>query len=845
MSEDSHLINEWFEQHRLELTGNGNWLAGGEPNTLSPDNFEDSAVKVLIARLSSYRDVAKGITHSYLYAMAASVEGSYVDMAFFPEFKDEKLLTANNIPLWVGTSSKRPPAEFDLIAISNSVLQELINLPAAMKKSNIPLSALERERLAFPVVIIGGSNSYNLSILYGLEGNSLVDGVLVGEGEGVWPRIIELVRDNKNKSRKELLALLTKEVPGFYDPALYGQFFAEGRLVEVKPLGDAPFPLKSSKTACNDPSDGFCTGPILYDEEAAGSSHLLATAGCPSFCSFCKESWEQKPYRERTLSSLLHDAMKLKASMGLSEISIMSFNATTYSNIFELVEKLNHCFYRVSIKSQRFDAVVEAPELLDLQFDSGKRTYTCAMEGLSERLRKFLQKNLSERTILNGIAHLVKRKMRQLKVFLILTGYENKKDQDEFTDFLKKLKDMLGVDGARVKVTFSFACLFRPPHTPLQFAGPGMSFEEMSAKLEELILLIRKHGFEARISAGPADAFVSEFIAYADRRYTEILIKASVEKGFRYRGEVPPDLLLFMEDEINNRGIKPISRDNRNENTVFPWDDICTGVSKKFLYENYLQLTHEKELVSCIAAPWGSGYCAGCGACANAEQKRQVNSLGPKINRGFKLSSARKTFQFAVVVKIPKRWNWCGKQFVKAAIARKLMLDNPEIVKSFLRTVQIVPEFYSFGLAVAIIESSEPVNNIICHENSCDENDISILGLLKNGELKSEYFWPIEIKAVAKDEIQQLARKYDGFLVKRQLKHLKQRSGEFLCWNINKGHAKKSGLASIRLNEVSGLVFMELLQMPEIYLLNLFLDKLEIETVKINGLEELRIGLEN
>ena len=81
------------------------------------------------------------------------------------------------------------------------------------------------------------------------------------------------------------------------------------------------------------------------------------------------------------LKKQLEAAKRLKANMGLSELSLMTFNANTCTDIFNLVARFKRTFDRVGIKKQRFDAMVKMPAVLDLQFDAGKRTYTCAMEG--------------------------------------------------------------------------------------------------------------------------------------------------------------------------------------------------------------------------------------------------------------------------------------------------------------------------------------------------------------------------------------------------------------------------------------------------------------------------------
>jgi len=180
-------VRDWFAAHRQRLTGRGVWFQGGEPGTQPPQLFAEASLRVLIVRLSPYREVSAGITHSYLYQMAAAVEGVYVDMAFMPPEADEKIMREAGVPLLTGIGSKEPAAAFDLVAVSNSVLQELINLPALMHHSQLPLSQQKRAAAGSPLVILGGSNSYTHSILHGAVdtegGCGLVDGILMGDGE--------------------------------------------------------------------------------------------------------------------------------------------------------------------------------------------------------------------------------------------------------------------------------------------------------------------------------------------------------------------------------------------------------------------------------------------------------------------------------------------------------------------------------------------------------------------------------------------------------------------------------------------------------------------------------------
>lgn len=684
---DPAAIAAWVERHRRALSGRGLWLRGGEPNTLDPAGFGAARLRVLIVRLSEYGEVAAGLTHSLLFQLAAGVEGVYVDLAFLPSARDESLMRRDGIPLLVGTGSKQPASAFDILAVSNSVVQELINLPALLAHSGIPLSREGRAAGRFPFVLLGGSNSYVTSVLHGPLGSSeegggagLVDGVVVGDGEEAFPRFLALARDLAGQGRATLLAAARRDVPGFYDPSAYRQEFdGAGRLARIVPAAGAPFPVRAHRADPEAPKNYFVRGPIFYHEEAAGTAPLLVTSGCPYFCSFCKESWEQKPYRERPVARLIDAARQMKANLGLSEIGLMTFNLNTCSGLRPLLAQLDRLFDRVALKSQRFDAIAYAPDLLERQLAAGKRTYTCAMEGISDRLRERLQKNLPEAVLLKGFQELFQRQVRQMKVFVIVTGWEEESDLQEFGRLLDRLKKMMEGRRGRPLLTFSLAALFRPPRTPLQaMARPG-GMARLEHLMQRVLTAVRQAGFEGRISAGPADAIVSEWLAYADRRGTARLVEASVARGFRYRGECGADLAAFLttdsptptgpegylspvaarsdlegrpspsperrasasgsgEESPEKAEVAGIAREEghvRHGRVLYPWDDVDVGVSAEFLARNTAVLEQGGSLPSCLARPFGGGACLGCGACrTDAERQTTLQWVPPDEGLG-------------------------------------------------------------------------------------------------------------------------------------------------------------------------------------------------------------------
>lgn len=816
---DSEKIKAWFKSERLKLSGNGVWLQGGEPNTQNPELFDTAKIRVLFVRLSPYSEVCAGITHTYLYQMASSVEGCYVDMAFLPPERDEQLMREAGIPLLVGTTSKKPALDFDVIAISNSVLQELVNLPAVLSFSDVPLGRLTRGKENSPLVLLGGSNSCTHSILHGQvdeNGDSgLVDAVLMGDGEQVFAKTITLIRDNKQLPRNELLSLLKQNVEGLYEPSSYEQSFDGAKLIGINCKTGSPFPIKSSKTACDEKSEYFTGGPVLYD--GAGASHVIVSAGCPSFCSFCKESWEQKPYRENSYARVFDAALKLKRNMGLNEISLMTFNANTCSDVFKIVNELGSHFDRVAIKSQRFDAVVNAPELLDLQFDAGKRTYTCAMEGISDRLRMVLQKNLDEPTILRGIDLLMQRNMRQLKVFLILTGYEEKADFDEFRAFLDKIGSKTQSGKNKPHITFSFAVLFRAPQTPMEFAPARADVKQLNSMLKQLCDMIKSAGYEARISSGPEDAILSEYIAYADRRHTKILVEASIKTSARYRGEINSKLLEFWHSALKKYKLQSLSEQERTVDTIMPWDDVDTGIKKDFLWQTWNNVNNSKEIRACLAKPWGSAVCAGCGACKSVDYRNKLHTMGPLLSGGHKLvqKSEKRVvawYQFSV----PEKWAYCNREFIKAALARRMMLDSEEMADAFMKVEAIEPEFFCYGKAIARVSLNRYANATFKEHN----DDISDIKAIQPKKKIEETAFPAVFQLDGISDVSAYAREIDALLVRYSLKNQKQRANDWLNWTINSGQAKKAGIVKISLNEREGYMQLTLSKWPEYFLLN-------------------------
>lgn len=876
LAENSTEIKKWFEKNKRHLSKFGLAYEGGEPNTLSPYIFNTAKLKVLIVRLSEYFEVSKSVTHGLLYSIASNIEDVYVDLAYLPNSSDEEIFIKNNIPLLFGNTSKEPAKNFDVIAISNSVVQELVNLPALLHFSGIALSSEERIKQKLPFILLGGANSYANVILFGKTSFntetsndfSLIDGLIVGDGEESFKTFLHIYKENKHLERKELLKILRTKVSGFLDPSSYEFIYENNKLVRINPINGAPFPIKAAKVYDQYSNLNFSRIPIFYSEEVAGSYQLLISNGCPYFCSFCKESWEQKPYREREVKIILRQALELKKHLGIHELGLMSFNINTFSELPILISKLEELFSRVEIKSQRLDGIAYYPKLIEKQIEAGKRSYTCAIEGISNRIRNILQKGLSNEIIIKAFIEIFKHNIRQMKIFIIVTGLEDEDDITEFDTLVSSIKTLHHTCKTKPQLTFSISALFRPPHTPLQylvFDSDEHHYTKLQQNISKVQNIVKKHHFDSRISATIEDVIVSEWLAYADTRSTPYLIKASIDNKIRYRGStntsfanyvinlpnyIPKSPNFYATNYINN------TSNNLSFQYIFPFDIVHTGVSKDFIIANYQKILEGKAVTTCYTKPFGVGKCLGCAACDTKEHVKKITEKEYKLTTTDKIDNLYNTIDFlknenkkilksirtkTIILRIfafiPKKWIYCGNRFLNAAIVSNFIKEFSIDCSYYIKPKQNLARNLGYGIywvdfeffnnddmlvCVEISKTQNTTSNLrICINDNYKEKELEILKVLDVTNIKEtkykniKYKWALLPSHFSNNESNNFIYIIDSKLKEQKIKHIKQWNKDILEWNINSGHVKSLGIEKIKYDRINNIFYLETLELQD------------------------------
>jgi radical SAM superfamily enzyme YgiQ (UPF0313 family) len=464
--------------------------------------WEEAEARVLIVRLSPFRDVDRSTSHLVLFAeLKRALPGLYLDFAFFPSRAERQALreaareagasraalrsespaepgdsASREYSWYYGIDSGRGPDHFDLILVSNSFGLELVNLPYLFSTSGLPFRASERRRLdaagrALPLVIAGGSNASAAGPLVFEDGDSFVDGIFFGEAEGALAPIVQ--------------ALLEKGRPA---AEAFTGFWATGspKQVERRRYQGSPPPLADQ--------------PLLNSAES-GTVRLQISSGCPGLCSFCFEGWDRRPYRELPLAEILEAARAMKRRTGADSVDVFSFNFNTHAEVFSLLFELGRVFRRVSFMSQRLDILAQTPLLLAAEMAADKRSFTLGVEGISARMRAFYRKGLSPDDLERIVSLLVTPGVREIKLFYIVSGLETDADIAEFAAFMEGLAAVRATKAPGLRILASAGFLVRIPRTPLQYAPLALDEAALRRVSDRLVAASVASGIDFRLAS--------------------------------------------------------------------------------------------------------------------------------------------------------------------------------------------------------------------------------------------------------------------------------------------------------------------------------------------------------
>lgn len=506
------------------------------------------------------------------------------ERAFLPWADMEDAMREEALPLY-SLETKHPLSAFDILAVSLPYESLYTNLLNSLDLAGLPLYSSDRTN-DHPLVIAGGHAVFNPEPV-----SPFIDAFAIGEGEEVIIEILDTYQASQDQGhpRQQMLENLS-QVEGIYIPSFYQPHYqSDGTFSHLEKLNPkAPDTIKKRIVGTLPPPPTKLIVP--YIDTVHNRAPLEIMRGCTRGCRFCHAGIVTRPVRERSLEDILQAMEVLIPNTGYSEIGLLSLSSSDYTKIVKLVQAINDKFIdqniAVSLPSLRIDSVsVDLMEAL-----AGKRRggFTLAPEAASDRLRKIINKPISDQQLLDTAHEIYQRGWHTIKLyFMIGLPSETVEDVQAIADLSRKvLAEGTKIIGNRAQVHISLGTFVPKPHTPFQWVGVATQ-SEIKEKLDLLQKEIRGRGLKLNWNA-PEETQFEAWLSRGDRRMADVIYRAW-KMGAKFDAWNEHFNFQRWLDAFSQAGIEPsfYSTRERGIDETFPWDHIQSGVKKSMLLQDY------------------------------------------------------------------------------------------------------------------------------------------------------------------------------------------------------------------------------------------------------------------
>jgi radical SAM superfamily enzyme YgiQ (UPF0313 family) len=561
-------MNSWELKERARLT-----LAKEVGYVTKPHG---SRLRVALAFPNTYWVGMSNLGFQTVYRLFNADPETVCERFFLPPKQELAAMLAARSPL-LTLESQTPVADFDVVAFSVSFEWDYVNVLTLLRMAGIPRYAAERTP-HHPLIVVGGAVTFvNPEPLA-----PFADVIAAGEGESLVPALQRAVAAATD--RTDLLRLLSAErgfyVPSFYEPAYAGDGTLSGYRVAA---AGAPMPVRKAALKTTEAVDPPATSIFTPDTEFGSRFLVEVVRGCANLCRFCWAGYNYLPVRAFPTDRILE--LAAAARQHSARAGLVSIALCDHPDIERILARLHEMGYAISPASLRLDDLTEP--IVRVLRASGERTITIAPETGSDRLRRVINKTVTNDEILDRAELIFASGIENLKLYYMI-GLPTETDDDlvAIRDLTLQMRDRMMAHarprGQVGRIIGSVNPLVPKPGTAYQWipmADPAIVDRKIK-RLRTLTADIDNVYFNIK---SERHSYYQALLSLGDRRVAPA-IEAAERNGQNWRAALA---------EAGVDGDFYIFRD-RSRDAFLPWDVIDGGMKRPFFEAEYAKSLREE-----------------------------------------------------------------------------------------------------------------------------------------------------------------------------------------------------------------------------------------------------------